>query len=408
MRVLLIALLAAISYAQTVEHAVATSSIQKITKFSPLIQDLVENQKMITIDGFTVHFLEPISAGIQGAVVKARINEEIMALKIMRENEEIEREVETMRYLVSKTSIVPTPKLDGRILHLLLDSRTFYIFAMEYIPYPTAASLLVSKTLDMTPSEREEYLNTEQAKEIYSACKSAMMSMWSTGVIHHDPHMKNILYNEESGEAKVIDFGFATRSDDAERFKFDVAIDFTSFLMFFIGVALHPEKVRSSETSEDPQRSPLSHEMTMSSDSMHGDLNAAAAFDHDLSRMQILDDLPDTEEWDRLFRSFVNIQQGCNACPQTSSQESFQIITSEDDHSNNSGCLAFLCAPFWRKRNRALEKSLNTELPKITLRFRLSFVQTIFSLFFLWCLWFFCKYDSLPPEFTSKLTFEEI
>jgi len=413
MRVLLIALLAAISYAQTVEYAVSTSSIQKIRKFSPLIEDLVINQKTITIDGVLVHFIEPISAGIQGAVVKARINEEIMALKIMRDHEEAEREVEIMRYLISKTSIVPIPKLDGRILHLNLDSRTFYLFGMEYIPYPTAATLLISKTLEMPPSEREEYLKTTQAKEIYSACKSAMMSMWSTGVIHHDPHMKNILYNEESGEAKVIDFGYAMRSNDAERFKFDVAIEFTSFLLFFIGAALHPEQVQSSETSEDTQRSPLSHEMISSSDSVRDDIGAAAAFDPDLSRMQILDDLPDTDEWNTLYNSFVNIQQQCNACPQTSTQASFQSVSLEDEQSHNPGCLAFLCAPFWRKLQtantspNALEKSLTKRSSHATLWTRLSAYQAIFSLFFLFCLWFFCK-ESLPPELTSKLIFEEV
>merc|ERR1719414_2063827 len=91
---------------------------------------------------------------------------------------------------------VPQIKPDGRILSFTVEGQQFFGFGMEYFPHGSLSSAIISRTLHMSQPEREEWLmNSEESRIIYESCKAALMTMWECGVIHHDPHLKNILYD---------------------------------------------------------------------------------------------------------------------------------------------------------------------------------------------------------------------
>merc|ERR1719499_1969653 len=62
---------------------------------------------------------------------------------------------------------------------------------------------------DLNPALRAMWLKSPNILSTYDHAMHALRQMWSQGVVHQDLHAKNLLYDEETEQLKIIDFGLA-------------------------------------------------------------------------------------------------------------------------------------------------------------------------------------------------------
>jgi len=80
-----------------------------------------------------------------------------------------------------------------------LENKIGYLF-LEYLPFPT---------LEETISKSKNGLGEKLSLEILSQLVSTLRHMHKKQISHHDLNPENILFNNESGKVKVIDFGLS-------------------------------------------------------------------------------------------------------------------------------------------------------------------------------------------------------
>jgi len=308
MRVFLIALLAAISYAQTVllngmkhyinEVSIGTGGAEEISRRYPYIHSLVDSRTSVYItadpdrllpEGVSIQFTEAISAGKYGAVLKARMGlsaERTIAFKIFTpttfDNWEAEnKEVAVLYYLSEEMDEVPKPTLGVKISRFIVDGREYRGFGMELFDHLDLARvflrppeenvkpgcgllrcLLSKRTKQKQEMERlEKHFNPNQRSltlqspvllQLYNLILTSLYKMWSLGIIHGDLHVGNILYDEENNRIKIIDFGFSQYPSRYQEKKFKTAViqDFVRFTVTFCLAFLYPKEYNEHRTKE--------------------------------------------------------------------------------------------------------------------------------------------------------------
>jgi len=231
MRVLLIALLAAISYAQTGKRAL-------LELLWPESLELSDDKYEVRIPpdprhGFLepikLQFLEPITANSYGAVFECVCsNGDRIAFKLLKSTRGhrthvIEHnlpyepymntaEIRAMTYL-SQMSFHETlqPKLGTRIHHFTKkDSGTdFYGFGMTLFRYPTILEIILNRMNTKIGcgmvyciwsrwKVKKNLLFKPIFRNLYDRCLNALKGMWKLGVVHHNMNPDNILYEQAS------------------------------------------------------------------------------------------------------------------------------------------------------------------------------------------------------------------
>jgi len=308
MRVLLIALLAAISYAQTVfsygmkdyidEISIGTGGAEEMSRRYPHIADLVNSRTSVYIgadpdrllpEGTSIQFTEAISAGKYGAVLKAKMGlsgERTIAFKIFTptefDNWEAEnKEIAVLYYLSEKMDEVPKPTLGVKVSHFTVDEREYRGFGMELFDHLDLARIflrppeenvkpgcglllcLLSKKRRQNQEmerlqkhfnihQRSETLKSRVMLELYNLILASLYRMWSLGIIHGDLHVGNILYDEENNRIKIVDFGFSQYPSRSQEKKFKLAViqDFVRFTVTFCLAFLFPQEYNAHKTKE--------------------------------------------------------------------------------------------------------------------------------------------------------------
>jgi len=210
MRFLLVALLCAISYAQTVEEQIGgTKKYDELT------------EKTIALDESTSIRLESrLGSGDYGAVFIGEVvgGGNKVAFKVDgRPLEKVEKELEILKLLHAKgVTSTPRPELDGKMYqfpHPDFPGTTLCGFGMElFSDYETLGSWIGRNNLNTwkgksIPLAKIEWTQSMEAARAFNACIDALSKLWEVGVTHNDNHMDNEMYN--GIECKVIDVGLA-------------------------------------------------------------------------------------------------------------------------------------------------------------------------------------------------------
>lgn len=218
-----------------------------------------------------IKFLELISVGAFGAVMKARANGEEIAFKVLRPRSEDHlleerQELIMMKYLSTYMDEVLKPKCGTKVHIFEVDGIEFRGIGMELFPFPTLVEYfqgpknpacglgavvkcirtIAGKNTDALPNPanlkgRMKYLQSLDAKTIWEMLYEALRNMWSLGVVHQDLHANNVLFDKASGRVRIIDFGMAKRAADSQWNKyvlgvcgdlFRIAYTFTNAVLF--------------------------------------------------------------------------------------------------------------------------------------------------------------------------------
>jgi len=210
-----------------------------------------------------IKFMEPISAGQFGAILKIQAEGEEIAFKMPA----LDSEVAIMRTLIgSGMEELPLLKLGGVIHRFSLvedASENLLIhmkgFGMEYINFPTLYEYMGMEAIGKTLAERKQFLFTEPIRKLFRQGIRAMLKMWSVGVIHQDLHANNILVDIQTKKIKIIDFGKAvvpgpTGSQEV-RFRLGTRSDYMRYGLSFISTLLFAEAFDTS--SESPSNAEI-------------------------------------------------------------------------------------------------------------------------------------------------------
>jgi len=307
MRFLLVALLCAISYAQTellkeefeddqysdwyeefLEVPIATapyppqiqnSGIEHVRKKFPHVIQICDGIRSIILpanpsiglnEPITITFLQALDAGVYGAVVKVRAetkeSSEVIALKMFVNNRRGEKignrkEIEIMEYLSMQMQEVLKIKL-GPIMHEWnMDGIDYHGFGMELFEHGTVHAYfkqILSVVPPDIPSRVSFLLDEGPLRVLYQKCMIAIKRMWLLGVIHCDLHINNILYAVEDdipsiprhdiGKIiKIIDFGMSFMPKKTEELQFQIGTvyDFVWFTKSFVRWVLYPTGMHS-------------------------------------------------------------------------------------------------------------------------------------------------------------------
>jgi len=324
MRVLIVALLAAISYAQTElaeededddsdfwlgwEEAPVAGFEHVRKKFKHVIQ-ICAHQRSITImpnpalglqEQITVTFLEALDAGVYGAVVKAnattRDSEDQIAFKMFTNNKRGERigtqkEIDIMEYLSRHMPEVCHVKL-GPIMHEFnMDGIQYHGFGMELFEHPTIHGYfkgLLKQVADDVPSRVAFLLDDGPLRKLYGKCMAAIKKMWLLGIIHCDLHINNILYDVSNDVIKIIDFGMSFRPSRTEetQFQLGTVYDYVWFTKSFVRWVMYPHGMSSKRDEAQVHSIMIELSPELSS----------------FSRGQ----LPQTQEFAEIYQSFLD------------------------------------------------------------------------------------------------------
>jgi len=263
-RMIIVALLCALSYAQTESTLqfwgeyleTPLGGLFHLKAYFPDVYELCKNHAEAILKDMTtpvkIIFLEPISAGAYGAVVKIEavgIGE--MALKIFHfSGSRSKAEVSVMNFLAQqKMEDIPRVLLDAQFHEFQADEIPYEGFALEYFPFPNAFEWLSSKVSRIkNPEQRLQILLSPLIQTIYFKTLTIMKKMWSLGVIHGDLHTGNILVDEITQTIKIIDFGkaFIPKRHQEMQFQNGIRHDFLKFSMGYTASVLNPESMGKS------------------------------------------------------------------------------------------------------------------------------------------------------------------
>jgi len=281
MRVLLIALLAAISYAQTdVEFAVGVRSVVRENAeetFSWALR-LTDNNFILTVPPdprlevtkqVLVRFLEPIRVESGSVTFECMANTELIAFKLMRSirghschlvqhpgmpEYMTTREIRTMKYLHHMLmEEFLKPKLGSQLQIFSMESIQYQGFGLEYFPHPSVLEVIGARMNAKTGcgfiycfrskwEVRKDILLNSEFYDIYQVCLDALMKMWTLGVVHGDISPESFLYDSKSNKVKMKDFDRSTIYRDREtelEFLLGLAKDFLEFTMMFAAAVMY-------------------------------------------------------------------------------------------------------------------------------------------------------------------------
>jgi len=335
MRVLLIALLAAISYAQTVgEHLVGVKNQprngrQVVLETFPQTIMLSDNKEQITInadpsngisESVLVTFLEPISAGSYGVVFECQANAERIAMKLLMRDSALgalkvnrghpimPEELIVLNYLWHKgMRSVCEPKLGGTMHAFKVLNQQFQGYAMELIQFGTlwdsiqaiiAAQIGCGLIYCFKSSweVKKKMLLSSPFRDIYYTVLRAIMQMWSHGVIHRDLHTRNILFDQAANQIRIIDFANSRIMQETEYviFQRGVTTDFLDFTFMFAASVMYPEHL------EDRLGANFSNEEQIR-------LRTVASLLHPDMKTFSEGRIPTSDEFEQVFQSFRNL-----------------------------------------------------------------------------------------------------
>jgi len=281
MRVLLVALLAAISYAQTDnEFAVGVGSDvrQNAQETFSWALRLSDNNYILTVPPdprlevtkhTLVRFLEPIRVESGSVLFECMANTELIAFKLLRSirghnchlvqtpgmPEYITtREIRTMKYLDHMLmEEFLKPRLGSQLQLFLMESIQFQGFGLEYFPHPSVLEVIGARMAAKTGCGlvycfrsklvvRKDILLNSEFYDIYYVCLDALMKMWTLGVVHGDISPESFLYDSRSNTVRLKDFDRSTiyRDKDTEmEFLLGLTKDFLEFTMMFAAAVIY-------------------------------------------------------------------------------------------------------------------------------------------------------------------------
>jgi len=339
MRVLLFALLAAISYAQTDEFSVgmlppfgnalnlpimpATHRLRADQIHAtwasnspfPAARALCINHETMMLPSqmgiprpMKMIFLAELDWGlVYGAVLKvqtiqAERDEEIVLLKVFPTFSDAVTNEFIINQLLSRNIAgqVLAERLGGTIVRFDLNGMQFNGFAMQYLPHHNLFEYLQSEVQGMDAIERLSSLLSPRIKHIYDKCIVAMMKIWSLGVIHNDLTVMNVLYDPKYDHITIINFHNAKiiysanpNGDEELVYHFGIASDFLKFSLWFASAILNPEYFFSAET---PSRQIV--------DQNYGGMYKLSP---DVSTF-LRGEIPDSDSWNMVYDSFRRYQ----------------------------------------------------------------------------------------------------
>jgi len=326
MRVLLIALLAAISYAQTDEFSVGMLPPQRLRADQihatwasnspfPAARALCINHETMMLPsqmGLTrpikLTFLEELDWGlVYGAVLKvhtiqAQTEEEIVLMKVFPTFSDAVTNEFIINQLLARNVAehVLAERLGGTILRFDLGGMQFNGFAMQYLPHHSLFEYLQSEVQGLDTIERLSSLLSPRIKHIYDKCVVTMMRIWSLGVVHNDLTVMNVLYDPKYDHVTIINFHDAKiiysanpNGDEELVYHFGIASDFLKFSLWFATAVLNPEYISSTQT---PSRQIF--------DQNYGGMYKLSP---DVSTF-LRGDIPDSDSWNMVYESFRRYQ----------------------------------------------------------------------------------------------------
>jgi serine/threonine protein kinase len=154
-----------------------------------------------------------IGKGIDGQVYKIKESNKVYAFKVGLAQQM--REEEYHHFLIYNTikckrAIIKPLKLSIQKCNFILESlgkdiAKYHGYAMEYVKGETLRTFLAKKSLTSS-----DYISVR--KQI----NGKLRCLWSSGFVHGDTHMKNIIVTQTKGgkpRVKLFDFGFSLESN---------------------------------------------------------------------------------------------------------------------------------------------------------------------------------------------------
>jgi len=279
MRIFLIALLFAISYAQTelkslhsnsdlvLSGEIALGGGEDVKSKFPEVYLLCKRQRTVDLHpgGENFHpikvtFLQPIAAGLYGAVAKATADGEEIAFKFFKPRASHSQlnppfvEAQIMATLANSIVDVVKPKLGTKIHQFKIDEITYKGFGMELFPHGTLAEYFEQelKHFPKDPMQRLYLIQNPTYFDLYWKIFATILEMWTLGIVHGDLHIGNILFDPAERQYKLIDFGFSQQPDRFKQKKFylGVVADFAKFTMTFVMGILYTDHLIQERTKE--------------------------------------------------------------------------------------------------------------------------------------------------------------
>lgn len=208
-----------------------------------------------------VTFLEALAVGKYGAIVKASGNGEIFALKILKlqpdDMEKGDREVMIQHYLSThQVEEVPKIKFGVKVHKLDLYERRYKGFAMELFAHPTLLDYLATTVQYLSVPDRLQLIRGQGfLRNTYIIILGAIQKMWARGVVHGDLHARNILWDAQNNQTRIIDFGEARLPFKNQQKKYQLGIveDLARYTMGFVSSILFPRFALERRLNEIPQ-----------------------------------------------------------------------------------------------------------------------------------------------------------
>jgi len=206
-----------------------------------------------------VTLLEPLAVGKHGAIVKATGNGELVAFKILRltrDQEDIgEREVMVQHYLSTHQAEVPKILFGIKVHKLDIYGRRYKGFAMELFSHPTLLDYLATRIQYLNVPGRLELLRGNGfLRKTYITILGVIMKMWARGVIHGDLHARNILWDAQNNQTRIIDFGEARLPfmNQQKKYQLGIVEDLSRYTMGFVSSILFPRLALERRLNEIP------------------------------------------------------------------------------------------------------------------------------------------------------------